>query len=143
MIKDIVTNVEIFTKTTSPPEMQEKLMYKVSYRDGTSEEFTNEQFNIIAQLSEILANDDELEVGEFNLGIFKITVNKIKTVTDKRFSTMSTISNFVDKDIYVRSWNGGLSGAIPIDTEGVYSSNTFKRLTLNLNQIIIYNKIYH
>jgi len=44
-----------------------------------SKEFTPEQFNIIAQLPEILANDDELEVGEFNLGIFKITVNKIKT----------------------------------------------------------------
>tara|TARA_R110002110_G_scaffold289403_1_gene503670 strand:- start:17 stop:568 length:552 start_codon:yes stop_codon:yes gene_type:complete len=44
-----------------------------------AQEFTNEQFNIIAQLSEILANDDELEVGEFNLGMFKITVNKIKT----------------------------------------------------------------
>ena len=47
MIKDIVTNVEIFTKTTNPPEMQEKLMYKVSYRDGTSEEFTHEQWHEI------------------------------------------------------------------------------------------------
>ena len=43
MIKDIVTNVEIFT----PPEMQEKLMYKVSYRDGTSEEFTHDQWHEI------------------------------------------------------------------------------------------------
>jgi len=42
-------------------------------------EFTPQQFNYIAQLSEILANDEELEVGEFDLGIFKITVNKIKT----------------------------------------------------------------
>ena len=47
MIKDIVTNVEIFTKTTNPPEMQEKLMYKVLYRDGTSEEFTHEQWHEI------------------------------------------------------------------------------------------------
>jgi hypothetical protein len=47
MIKDIVTNVEIFTKTTSPPEMQEKLMYKVSYRDGSSEEFTHDQWHEI------------------------------------------------------------------------------------------------
>ena len=47
MIKDIVTNVEIFTKTTNPPEMQEKLMYKVSYRDGTSEEFTHDQWHEI------------------------------------------------------------------------------------------------
>jgi hypothetical protein len=42
-------------------------------------EFTPQQFNYIAQLSEILANDEELEVGEFDLGIFKITINKIKT----------------------------------------------------------------
>ena len=34
---------------------------------------------IITSLSEILANDKELEVGEFELGIFTITVNKIKT----------------------------------------------------------------
>ena len=47
MIKDIVTNVEIFTKTTNPPEMQEKLMYKVSYRDGTPEEFTHDQWHEI------------------------------------------------------------------------------------------------
>ena len=47
MIKDIVTNVEIFTKVSNPPEMQEQLMYKVSYRDGTSEEFTHEQWHEI------------------------------------------------------------------------------------------------
>ena len=44
-----------------------------------AKEFTPEQFNYLAQLSEILANDEELEVGEFDLGIFKITINKIKT----------------------------------------------------------------
>ena len=43
------------------------------------QEFTPEQFNYLAQLSEILSNDEELEIGEFNLGIFKIKVNKIKT----------------------------------------------------------------
>ena len=42
-------------------------------------EFTPQQFNYLAQLSEILTNDEELEVGEFDLGIFKITINKIKT----------------------------------------------------------------
>ena len=41
-------------------------------------EFNNESFNIITSLSEILAND-ELEVGEFELGIFNIKVNKVKT----------------------------------------------------------------
>ena len=44
-----------------------------------AKELTPQQFNYIAQLSEILANDEELEVGEFELGIFKIKVNKIKT----------------------------------------------------------------
>jgi hypothetical protein len=43
------------------------------------QEFTPEQFNYLAQLSEILDNDEELEEGEFELGIFKVKVNKIKT----------------------------------------------------------------
>jgi len=41
-------------------------------------DFNQESFNIITSLSEILAND-ELEVGEFELGIFNIKVNKVKT----------------------------------------------------------------
>jgi len=41
-------------------------------------EFNQESFNVITSLSEILAND-ELEIGEFELGIFTITINKIKT----------------------------------------------------------------
>ena len=40
--------------------------------------FNQDSFNVITSLSEILAND-ELEVGEFELGIFKVTINKIKT----------------------------------------------------------------
>ena len=44
-----------------------------------AQEFTPQQFNYLAQLSEILANDEELEVGEFNLGIFKIKINRIET----------------------------------------------------------------
>ena len=40
---------------------------------------TQEQFNYIVQLPEILANDEELEEGSFTLGIFEITINKIKT----------------------------------------------------------------
>ena len=44
-----------------------------------AKEFTPEQFNYLAQLPEILANDDELEIGEFDLGIFKITINRIET----------------------------------------------------------------
>jgi hypothetical protein len=40
--------------------------------------FTNQSFQYIQQLSEILTNND-LEVGEFELDIFKITVINIKT----------------------------------------------------------------
>ena len=47
-------------------------------------EFTPEQFNYLANLSEILAwNDEELEEGSFELGIFTITVNKIKTYEEE------------------------------------------------------------
>ena len=49
--------------------------------DGTK--FTNESFQYIQQLSEILANDEELEVGEFELGIFTVKVNKIKTYEEE------------------------------------------------------------
>ena len=42
-------------------------------------QLTPEQFNYIAQLPDILANDEELEEGSFNLGIFEININKIKT----------------------------------------------------------------
>jgi hypothetical protein len=42
-------------------------------------DFTPEQHNLLANISEILANDEELEEGEFELGIFTIKVNKIKT----------------------------------------------------------------
>ena len=45
----------------------------------SNREFTPQQFNYLANLSEILANDGELEEGEFELGIFTIKVNKIKT----------------------------------------------------------------
>jgi len=48
-----------------------------------AKEFTPEQFNYIGSLSEILANDEELEEGEFELGIFKVTINKIKTYEEE------------------------------------------------------------
>ena len=47
-----------------------------------AKEFTNQQFNYIAQMSEILANDEGIEkdtVGEFDLGIFKIQINSTRT----------------------------------------------------------------
>ena len=45
-------------------------------------DFTSDSFNIITSLSEILAND-ELEIGEFELGIFKVTIDKIKTYEEE------------------------------------------------------------
>ena len=35
--------------------------------------------NNLFQLSAILSNDKQIETGSFELGIFKITINKIKT----------------------------------------------------------------
>ena len=46
-------------------------------------EFNPKEFNYLANISEILANDEELEVGEFELGIFTIKVNKIKTYEEE------------------------------------------------------------
>jgi glycosyltransferase involved in cell wall biosynthesis len=46
-------------------------------------DFNQESFNIITSLSEILANDENLEVGEFELGIFTIKINKIKTYEEE------------------------------------------------------------
>ena len=44
-----------------------------------AKDFQMKHMNIISQLSEILAVDDELEPGEHELQIFKITINKLKT----------------------------------------------------------------
>ena len=41
--------------------------------------FSNESFRHIQYLTEILANDDQLEVGTFSLGDIKITVNNLQT----------------------------------------------------------------
>ena len=40
---------------------------------------TQDAFEIITNLSEILANDEELEEGTFELGMLGIKINKIKT----------------------------------------------------------------
>ena len=42
-------------------------------------DLNQEQFGYLTQLSEILANDEQLTIGEFELGIFKVKINKIKT----------------------------------------------------------------
>ena len=43
----------------------------------------NQNFNYLVQLSQILANDEELEVGSFELDIFEIQINKIKTYEEE------------------------------------------------------------
>ena len=48
-----------------------------------AEKFTPEQFNYLAQLSEILSNDEELKEGSFNLGIFEITINNLQTYEEE------------------------------------------------------------
>jgi len=64
-----------------------KTLFEVGSNDIVVEfnarEFSQESFNVITSLSEILANDEELEVGEFELGIFTITINKIKTYEEE------------------------------------------------------------
>jgi len=42
-------------------------------------QLTNENFQYLTQLPEILSTDKWLELGEFELDIFKIIINKIKT----------------------------------------------------------------
>ena len=44
-----------------------------------TKDFQMKHMNIISQLSEIFANDEELEVGEFELDIFKISIIDTKT----------------------------------------------------------------
>jgi len=45
--------------------------------DGS--QFTNQSFQIVQQLPEILANDEELDIGTFKLDVFDITIYKLKT----------------------------------------------------------------
>jgi len=45
--------------------------------DGSK--FNDKSFQYIQKLSEILANDKNLEIGEFKLDIFKIKINKLQT----------------------------------------------------------------
>ena len=42
-------------------------------------QFTNKSFQYLTQLPEILSTDKWLELGEFELDIFKLTINKLKT----------------------------------------------------------------
>ena len=66
-----------------------------------------------------------------------ITVNKKKQINGTAFAAIdvTSLESFTDAKIFVRSWNGGLAGSIPIDTEVVYDSNSFKRLTIDGNTV--------
>ena len=44
---------------------------------------TQNSFNYLSQISEILANDEELEEGSFELDIFEVGINKIKTYEEE------------------------------------------------------------
>ena len=67
------------------------LQSRVWYNDGEARldndivvefdatQLTNENFHHLTQLPEILSTDKRLEVGEFELDIFKIIINEIKT----------------------------------------------------------------
>ena len=52
----------------------------------------NQNFNYIVQLSQILAND-ELEVGSFELDIFEININKVKTYEEELIVNENTMFN--------------------------------------------------
>ena len=58
--------------------------------DGSK--LNNQNFNYIVQLSQILTND-ELEVGSFELDIFEININKVKTYEEELIVNENTMFN--------------------------------------------------
>ena len=59
--------------------------------DGSK--LTNQNFNYLVQLSQVLANDKELEVGSFELDIFEININKIQTYERELVTNENTMFN--------------------------------------------------
>ena len=59
--------------------------------DGSK--LTNQNFNYLTQLSQILTNDKELEVGSFELDIFEININKIQTYEKELIVNENTMFN--------------------------------------------------
>ena len=64
-----------------------------------------------------------------------LTVNKVRSGTDATYSNMTSMESFDKADAYLFSWNGALVSNTPIDTEVIYASNNFKRLTMNGNTV--------
>ena len=71
-----------------------------------------------------------------------INVNYKKKASDSTWSAMTAEGHFepfVQEDVFVMAWNGGLNSSCPIDSEGVYSSNTLQRLTMHGNTVSLTN----
>ena len=56
-------------------------------------QFTQQHMNYITNLSNILSNDGELEVGEFELDIFKITIVNLETYEKDLIVNENTMFN--------------------------------------------------
>jgi len=63
---------------TSVDEKQNEILIEI---DGNR--FSNEDFRHIQNMSEILANDKELEIGTFQIGNLQITINDLKTYEEE------------------------------------------------------------
>tara|TARA_Y100001973_G_C5174180_1_gene320876 strand:+ start:61 stop:642 length:582 start_codon:yes stop_codon:yes gene_type:complete len=61
--------------------------------DGSK--FNENSFKIIQNLSQILANDEELEEGSFELDIFEIDIKKIKTYEKDRIFVQKNLDLYV------------------------------------------------
>ena len=59
--------------------------------DGS--QLNNQNFNYLVQLSQVLANDEELGVGSFKLDVFEISINKIKTYEEELIVNENTMFN--------------------------------------------------
>ena len=59
------------------------------------DKFTNQSFQHIQKLSEILASN-ELEVGSFKLDIFEININKIKTYEHKNVIVTKNLNDYLE-----------------------------------------------
>ena len=128
-----------------------KLPYKATSdtSSGYKIRLTNLQENYDIRNDDFIKANDIIQVGKdyylvssvsapatvSNQKTQDITVTKVKRDNDTTFSNITSMS-FTDSDVYVRAWNGGLKGSFPIDTEVIYGSNAYKRLTLHGNTVL-------
>ena len=93
--------IEMFTRSEQPNTMtnlSEKI-HSINYGadndivvkfDGSK--LNNQNFQLITQFSQIFANN-QLEIGEFELDIFKIQINKLKTYERELIKNENTLFN--------------------------------------------------